>query len=132
MAGDTKNVDSAEQVAAPNFDNPFPGIQGTLTEILDALRGAAPGEVPSTFDLSTVAGAFGQHQWQRLRVSWIVVSASAAGTFTLTIGAFLRTWNIGVGVSPPIMFPYVIERGTDVVIGGSAAGLTAYLIGTPE
>lgn len=132
MAGDVKTPESGEQVAAPDYQNPFPSIQRTLEAILDALRGSAPGEVPSIFDILAAGGiTFGQHQWQRIRVSLLVVSASAAGTATVRIGSFTRTWQVGVGTTT-LPFPYVIERGTDVVLGGSAADITGYLIATPE
>jgi hypothetical protein len=131
MAGTVKTVDQHEEVPAVDYSDPFPGIQSTLDLILQALIGR-PSDAEGVFDI-TAQGlqTFGTHQWQRLQVSAIVASASAAGTLTLTVGSFLRTINIGAGVTV-IPFPITIERGTDVILGGTAAAVAAFLIGTPE
>lgn len=132
MAGDTK--ETGAPVLDPSdalISDPFPGIQATLDGILDELRGVTK-EGPSIFDLTALgAGTFGQHQWQRLRIAEIIATASAAGTLILTIGSFPRTLNLAVGINR-IPFPVTIERATDVSIGGTAVGLTAYAIATPE
>ena len=131
MAGDTKTVDNHEQVGATDYSDPFPGIQSTLDLILATLQGRVT-DGPGVFDV-TAAGlqTFGTHQWQRLQVVSLVFTCSAAGTATLTVGSFLRTWNIiaGINVMP---FPITIERATDLILGGTAAGITLQIIASQE
>lgn len=131
MAGDNKTTDSRAEADAPDWGDPFPSIQSTLDAILAAARGSVAAG-PGIFDIEAAGlSGFASHDWQKVRAERLIVSASAAGTATLTIGSFVRTWNIAAGVSN---IPYIatIERGTDIVLGGTAVGITGYIIGTPE
>jgi hypothetical protein len=129
MAGDTKET-SATQLAVPETDA-FAGIQSTLDAIRDELRGSIS-DGPGIFDiLASGAIASATHQWQRLRVERIIATCSTAGTLIITVGSRARTLNLAVGVSD-IPFPDTIERGTNVDLSGTAVGVTAYLIATPE
>ena len=87
---------------------------------------------PGVFDI-TAQGlqTFGTHQWQRLQVATLVFTCSAAGTATLTVGSFLRTWNVIAGVNV-IPFPITVERATDLILGGTAVGLTCQLLASQE
>lgn len=133
MAGDTKTTDQREVVPAPDYDDPFPGIQSTLDAIRDALVGR-PSDAAGIFDLVAVASGvltFAQHSYQRVQVAALVVSCGAAGTAIITIGSFARTFNVVAGVTV-VPFPITLERGTDLTLTGTALTLAGYLIGSAE
>lgn len=134
MAGDTKTTDQREEVAAPDYANPFPSIQATLDDILETLRGRVADGL-GIFDLPATTAPplaiFGQHMWQRIQVQTIVVNCSAAGTFILTIGSYTRTWNVDIGVTA-IPFPYTFDRAADISVAGTATGINGYIVAAAE
>lgn len=131
MAGDVKTADSEEALPTPDYQNPFPGILGELRKVALAL-GAIAEQQPATFVIVNGAPpvSIAGHQWQRLRVSRLVVFASAAGAAVLTIGTAPINVQVAVGATD-VPLSVTIERGVDITLTGPA-NLSGWLIATPE
>jgi hypothetical protein len=126
MAGDTKPID-AEALPPPAVDDPFPSIQQTLDAMLADQRSVEWETLRVAFDAVAVS------QFPRLRVRYLIISSDIADEVTLTIGTARYPFHVGIGTTPPIPIPLVIERGADIaaISTGAAVG-SVYLIGNVE
>lgn len=134
MAGDTKETQSGDALAVPNYVDPFPGILDELQNIRDLLRGIG-NDAQQTFIVGLQASAeFASPMWQRLHVQEIVLNVNGIGTAGIQIGTRVWLWNVADNGPTVVPFYQTIERGTDVVIPSTATAQDAPLLitATPE
>ena len=130
MLGDIKET-SGTRVAAPITDmDPLKPLTDATEKGWKALLNAILANGTEIIRLDVGAAPIPQSQHVRYRVTQIIFNALTAQTMTLTIGTSQYPIDVAARGTVSIVFPLVIERGSDM----SCIGIDGrvYMIGLPE
>lgn len=127
MAGDEKNVGS---VAIDDGIDPLAPLTQEVRKGLAALLAAMQLIGDEIIRLDVAAAPVIQSQHPKMRVFYVIVNPTTAGTIIVRIGESQYPFTLTAQALAVIPFPLLIERGVNIQATGTDG--IVYLIGAPE